>query len=178
MAHSQKYRDYNYLIQHLKHEDIHLYEALDIGNDNVKEIVKTIEDKLNANPPTTTVYHVFNFGLAQGADLVVAVEPTSYLTVEAPKGIKLFRWRIRANTAPTGANIIIDIKRNGSTIFPAGGANKIVLPAGSLRAKKENAFLSNPFVVNFDDELIPEVTQVGSTVKGFKIQIQLTGIVL
>lgn len=117
------------------------------------------------------------FGLAQGGDLAVAIEPTSYLTVEQPNGARLFRWRIRANVAPTGANIIIDIFKNGASIFPAGTANKIVLPAGQIRAKG-TTFLTNPYTVAYEDELIPKVLQVGSTIKGFKIQIQLTGVVL
>jgi len=174
---SQKYRDINFLIQHLKHEDIHLYEALNVTNDNVNNLVKVVDDVLVPSVPPV-IQERYIFGLGQGGDITVGVEPTSYVTCEQPNGARLFRWRIRANIAPTGSDIQVDIKKGGSSILPVGAGNKIVLPAGQLKAKKENAFITNPFTILFDEELVPEVLQVGSGTPGFRVIIQLTGVVL
>lgn len=176
----QQYRDINFLIQHLKKEDPHLYEALNVTDANVKQLIDTIQNPdtppIAVAPPVIQERYIF--GLAQGSDLEVGTEQTSYITVEQPKGARLFRWRIRANTAPTGSSIVIDMLRNGISIFKSGDVNKIVLPAGQIRAFKENAFLTVPYDVKYADELIPSVIQIGSTIPGFRIIIQLTGTVL
>jgi len=122
-----------------------------------------------------TQYDRFVFGLATINDLSTGTSVTPKITVE--RACKLLRWRITANTAPVGANIVVDIKRNGSSIFAAGLANKIVLPAGSIRANNTN-FLSSPLNLAYQDELIPDVLQVGTTTPGFRIQIQLVGQIL
>lgn len=114
----------------------------------------------------------FVFGLGVGSNIAVGASATPKITVE--RKVQLTHWRITANTAPTGSSIIVDVKVNGSSIFTAGSANEIVLPATLLK-NEGTTFIANPKILLVGDELLPDVIQVGSTIPGFRIQIQIIG---
>lgn len=125
---------------------------------------------------STTGYDRYVWGLGIGNLLAVGTRVAPIITIERPT--RLLRWRITANSAPTGAGIVIDIKRNGtSSLFLAGNPNKIVLAAGGVR-NKGTVFATNPFDTVYEDELTIDVIQVGSTFPGYRIEIQVWGLVL
>ena len=68
---------------------------------------------------------------------------------------------IAAKTAPTGADLIVDINRNGTSIF---GATKLVLPAGQTGPVTQNGFASTALTEL--DKLTVDIDQIGSTVAG------------
>jgi hypothetical protein len=115
------------------------------------------------------------FGLGVGANIAVGSSATPKITCE--RKTQLTHWRITANTAPTGSSIIVDIKKNGVSIFPAGTANEVVLPATLLKAQG-TTFVAAKTICNVGDELLPDVIQVGSTIPGFRIQVQIVGLVV
>lgn len=128
---------------------------------------------LITNSGDTTDRYVF--GLGVGANIAVGSSATPKITCE--RKTQLTHWRITANTAPTGSSIIVDIKKNGVSIFPAGTANEVVLPATLLKAQG-TTFVAAKTICNVGDELLPDVIQVGSTIPGFRIQIQIVGMVV
>lgn len=75
---------------------------------------------------------------------------------------------ILAKIAPTGADLIIDIKKNGVSIF----STKPKILAGQT-SDDGGAVLSTTTVAN-GDILTYDITQVGSTVRGSDITVGLT----
>jgi hypothetical protein len=72
-------------------------------------------------------------------------------------------------TAPTGASIIVDVYKNGSTVFTTAG-NRPAITIGSL-----SDLSSVPDIVSLDagDYLTVGIVQVGSTVSGSDLTIQI-----
>ena len=70
--------------------------------------------------------------------------------------------RISVNTAPTGATIIVDVNKNGTTIFTTQG-NRPVISASAFTGTS-----TNPDVTTFasGDYITFDVDQIGSTVAG------------
>lgn len=130
---------------------------------------------------STTGYDRYVWGLGIGNLLAVGTRVAPIITIERPT--RLLRWRITANSAPTDASftatsIVIDIKRNGtSSLFLAGNANKIVLASGGVR-NKGTVFATSPLDTVYEDELTIDVIRIGSTFPGYRIEIQVWGLVL
>lgn len=78
-------------------------------------------------------------------------------------------WVVKAFTAPTGANVIVDIHKNGTSIF-ADGVNRPVLPAGQTSATGQ-AFNIPDFVQG--DVFRMDIDQIGSGTPGENVEIQL-----
>ena len=77
---------------------------------------------------------------------------------------------ICANISPTGADLILDIKKNGSSIFTAG---QVILPAST--ANRAVITYSGVFTTGLSfsrsDVLTPHVLQIGSTLEGQDINV-------
>ncbi|HEX4662482.1 MAG TPA: hypothetical protein VH144_02615 [Candidatus Saccharimonadales bacterium] len=75
---------------------------------------------------------------------------------------------VDAGTAPTGASLIVDVKKNGTTIYTTQ-ANRPTLTAGSQAAN------SVPDVTAFadGDYLTVDIAQVGSTVAGSDVSVMI-----
>jgi hypothetical protein len=73
---------------------------------------------------------------------------------------------LAAKTAPTGADLVIDILRNGTTILAA----PVSLAAGATSASSTNFA---PGALNAGDVLTLDVNQIGSTFAGQDVTIQL-----
>lgn len=73
-------------------------------------------------------------------------------------------------TAPTGANLIIDINKNGVSIWNATPANRLTVVAGATSGN-QTAFDTPALAA--DDSLTLDVDQVGSTVAGADLSVIL-----
>jgi hypothetical protein len=67
-------------------------------------------------------------------------------------------------TPPTGASVLIDVKKNGASIF--AGGSYLEIPAGQTEVVRTIDFSSTPTTVERDDELTVQVVQVGSDFAG------------
>lgn len=76
---------------------------------------------------------------------------------------------LEVTTAPTGAALIVDIKKNGATIF----TTKPQINAGSLTGGSGAIFNAIPMPLAVDDKLEAFVTQIGSTIPGSNLVIAL-----
>jgi hypothetical protein len=158
-------------------------EFMRILNERIREINDALQgqNQAAASRPFRVVsgssngFYRYVFGLGAGSNIAVGTSATPKNTSE--QKVQLARWRITANVAPVGSSIVVDLMRNGVSIFPAGLANKVVLPSGLLK-NKGTTFLTAPLIMAYEDELLPDVLQVGSTTPGFRIQIQVTGMVI
>lgn len=156
----------------------------------IAETFQEVDDQLNAlqkpasNIPTTVKppaipadqIKVYTFGW--GGDIPVGASATPKIR-SAFKTVLQY-WTITANVAPGGASIIVNIKNNGVSIFPAGTANEVVLPATQVLALGM-MFLGSPAappIVQIGDLLLPDVIQVGASPPGFRVQIELVAKVI
>lgn len=78
--------------------------------------------------------------------------------------------RASVTTAPTGSTIIVDIKKNGTTIF----STKLTIDAGEKTSvtAATAAVLSTTTVAD-DDEITIHIDQVGSTIAGAGLKVVL-----
>ena len=73
------------------------------------------------------------------------------------------RARLYVNTAPTGADLICDVNKNGTSIWNSTPANRVKVVAG------QNAGTQTSFditTLSADDIFTVDIDQVGSTVSG------------
>lgn len=146
-----------FLIQHLKREDIHLYEALG-------ELERSIKDTIReAVPFVGADFQEIGFNFAIGAaNLAVGtnVPPPRVVTNKNNDGTMRF-WLVRAGVVPTGADIVIKIFKNSlahvTLTIPAGFGGTIV---------ETNIQNSS---VKYLDVYTADVVQVGSLIPGRKI---------
>lgn len=82
----------------------------------------------------------------------------------------LSKWYLNIKTAPTGASLIIDINKNGTSIFNTHQSYRPTLTASSTSSSGIN-FDTTSLVEG--DILTIDVDQVGSTVQGSDITITL-----
>lgn len=75
--------------------------------------------------------------------------------------------RAAVNTAPTGAALIVDVNKNGTTLY-TGGTGRPSIAAGANSANG-----NSPAVTTFDanDYLTVDVDQVGSTIAGADLTV-------
>lgn len=109
--------------------------------------------------------------LALSVDGTVAVGAGSH-RIYNDTGVALTIRSVRATvgTAPTGAALIVDVNRNGTTIFTTQ-SNRPTVTAGSNTSGKVTAV--NTTTLNDGDYLTVDVDQVGSTVAGANLVVQV-----
>lgn len=90
-------------------------------------------------------------------------------TFRVPYSMTLSGVKISTNTAPTGSNLVVDIKSQGTTIFST--LPEII--AGS-KVGGSSAVLSTTSLL-VDDEITVFVNQIGSTIAGTGLKVWLLG---
>jgi hypothetical protein len=107
------------------------------------------------------------FALANGANATVAADQTNHVVVTGNYTISKC-WAV-AKTAPTGADLIIDVHVNGTTIWSTQ-ANRITILANATSGSQTSF---NTTALNAGDVLSIDVDQVGSTIPGTGITVEL-----
>lgn len=89
----------------------------------------------------------------------------------AQPGVRILRWMLTMNVAPTGGNNVYDIRKlpinendltKGISIFPDGNANKIIHEAGKIRADGAK-FHHTPYDLMYREELMFDILSIGSS---------------
>ena len=95
----------------------------------------------------------------------------SKVTFRVPKAMTLSSINLNVNTAPTGADIHVMVKLNGSNIT----SSDMIIPAGA----KTSVGTSQPSIAissfAFDDEITVDINQVGSTNPGAGLKMWMIG---
>jgi hypothetical protein len=78
--------------------------------------------------------------------------------------------RASAGTAPTGASILVDINKNGTTIFTTQANRPTIAAAANTSGKVTNMDVTT---VAAGDYLTVDIDQVGSTVSGSDLVVQI-----
>ena len=116
------------------------------------------------------------FGLV--ADLLVLSDLTNHYICR--KGGTFLDCVVNPKVAPTGAAAILDIEKSAddgatwASVFPAGEANKLNLPAGSTATVSLAVFAAAPNnAIAPGDLLRINCLQKGSTIAGSRIEVVL-----
>jgi hypothetical protein len=117
---------------------------------------------VSANIPRST--YPITWGVAIGVPAVTGTDVTPHYLVQFPG--TLIACTICAKTAPTGADLIVDLLQNGASLL--SGA-KLHLPAGSLTGST-SSFAGIPLTIGA--LLTLNVTQVGSPSPGQDVTVQ------
>lgn len=88
----------------------------------------------------------------------------------APFNLTIIRASARVKTAPTGASIIVDIKKNGTSIWNVTPGNRLSV-AASAQLGTQSSFDTTSVLQ--DDALSLDIAQVGSTVTGADLTVEL-----
>jgi hypothetical protein len=100
-----------------------------------------------------------------GALTVAAGTARLYL----PSAYTLLDYRVSVGTAPTGASLIVDINKNGTTLFTTQSARPTITASSFL------ASTTAPAITTFaaGDYITVDVDQIGSTVAGSDLVVVL-----
>ena len=113
------------------------------------------------------------FGITVTNETADIATGTAIQTRRMPCDINLTEVRANVTTAPTGANLIVDIKLNATSIFTT---NLLSIDAGEYTSVTA---LTAPNITTTlltdDSEITIDVTQIGSTVAGTGLKILLIG---
>lgn len=111
--------------------------------------------------------------------IVAASDETTALTTGTGKvtfrvldAFTLSEVRIAVNTAPTGSTIIVDVNKNGVSIF----STRVTIDASektSMTAATAAVLSTTSFAV--DNEISIDVDQIGSTVAGAGLKVAFLG---
>jgi len=109
-----------------------------------------------------------NFIVAVSDETTALTTGTGKVTFRMPYAAKLAAVRASVTTAPTGANLIVDIKEGGTTIL----STLLSIDAGA----KTSTTATTPAVISDtnladDAEMKIDVTQVGSTIAGAGLKV-------
>jgi len=99
----------------------------------------------------------------------LTLNATGSAVVTMPFGLTVSTGSLRVNVAPTGSAIIVDINRNGTSIF----STLPQIAADSTTSNKTGTL--SPTTFSVDDEISVAIDQVGSTTAGSGLTIMLTG---
>ncbi len=130
----------------------------------LETLIKTARVSI-ISPPMRATFEMDMPNLGQA----VGLAPNRY-TVQLPPGsvaAVIDSWDgLFPADPPSGLDYIADILLNGSSIFPAGNPNKIVMTAGSTAQQSGFTFSSTNLQVVNGDVLSFNVIQVGSVLPG------------
>jgi len=102
-----------------------------------------------------------------GDPLTIGTDKSAYIVLDF--NCLILAAYARAKTAPTGADFIIDINKNGSTIWATQG-NRLKIVAGTSTGSQT---LFDTKKLSTGDYLTVDVDQIGSSVGGSNVTIQL-----
>lgn len=107
-------------------------------------------------------------GISFYVDGTLAVD-TKLCSVIAPFAMTITEIRIAVDTAPTGANLIVDVNKNGTTLYTTQG-NRPTITAGNTSATATDPDVT---AIAVGDKISLDVDQIGSTVAGENLMVTL-----
>jgi hypothetical protein len=85
------------------------------------------------------------------------------------KTLTFVKVRISVGTAPTGATIIVDVNKNGTTIFTTQGGRPVIAISGNTGTSTA----MDVTTLADGDYLTVDIDQIGSTIAGSDLTIQV-----
>jgi hypothetical protein len=115
--------------------------------------------------PTAKVKTTLSFAVTG----TLAVGTDKAPTLLAPCSLTITKVKLVVKTAPTGADLIVDVNKNGTTIFTTQ-ANRPKVTAGNTTGDSVAPDVTS---LSEGDKLTVDVDQVGSTVAGADLTLEV-----
>jgi hypothetical protein len=147
-----------------------------IDNANIKASAGIAESKLSFNTASghdhdgsnsKAIPKGFVFTVTGTATIGTSVAPA----LPAISSMTFNKAYVYCKTPPTGANLIVDINKNGTSIWGTNTANRVTLTAGSAIPCTQTSFDTTTCVEN--DIITVDIDQVGSTEPGQDLTVIL-----
>lgn len=122
-------------------------------------------DHAHGTPPLPYAELVFS---VPGA--VAAVTGTARVYIDSGRALTIQAVRASVGTAPTGAALIVDIKKNGVTIFTTQANRPTIAISANTSGKVTNMDVT---ALADGDYFTVDVAQVGSTIAGSDLTVQI-----
>jgi len=90
--------------------------------------------------------------------------------IDLPYAGTIKKTRAYAKTAPTGADLIFDINKNGTSIWNSTQSNRVKIAASSNTGSQTSFDTTS---ISVDDYFTIDIDQIGSTVAGSDITVEL-----
>lgn len=111
-------------------------------------------------------------GLAVSDETTALTTGTARLTFRMPYALTLTDVRISVTTAPVGSTIIVDVNRNGTSIF----STRVSIDASERTSvTAATAHVLSTTALSSDDEITVDIDQVGSSTAGAGLKLWLIG---
>jgi len=92
-------------------------------------------------------------------------------TIRVPFAGVIERVDIYVDTPPTGADLIVDVNKNGTSIWASTQANRVKIAAGDYSGSQTSF---DTTAVSVGDIFTIDIDQIGSTVKGSDLTVVIT----
>ena len=92
---------------------------------------------------------------------------TDLMSIIVPMALTITEIRCAVSTAPTGANLIIDINKNGTTLYTTQGNRPTIAASGTSATATD----SDVTALVVGDILSLDIDQIGSTVAGSNLSV-------
>ena len=164
-------------------------EALTIGNDKVtyakmQNVSATARimgrntagagdmEELTAAQVKTLLAIPFEMEIAVSDEATALTTGTAKVTFRMPRAVTLTAVRASVNTAPTGANIIVDINESGSSVL----STRLYIDEDDKTSEHSStdAVISDSALAD-DAEMKIDIDQIGSTIAGKGLKVTLIG---
>ena len=111
-------------------------------------------------------------GVACSDETTNLTSGTAKATFRMPYAMTLTSVRANVNTAPSGSTILVDVNKNGSTIF----STRVSIDASEKTSvTAASAFVLSTTSLANDDEITVDIDQIGSSTAGKGLKIWLIG---
>ena len=111
-------------------------------------------------------------GIAVSDEVTPLTVGTGKTTIRMPYGLEITDIRASVNTAPIGANIIVDINQNGTSIL----STKLTIDDGEKTSTTAaSSYVASTTTLTDDAEITIDIDQVGSATAGKGLKIWIIG---
>lgn len=115
------------------------------------------------------------YGVAVSDETTDLTTGTAKLTFRMPFAMTLTNIRASVTTAPTGADILVDVNASGGSIINSAIAPLRIDATEKTSVTAANQPLITTSTLNDDEEITIDIDQIGSTVAGAGLKVTLIG---
>lgn len=120
---------------------------------------------------TMTIYTRQILWFLPDTEIATGTDKSATIVYHGPN-LTLVRWDLRAKTAPTAADLIVDINVDGTSLWASTQANR---PTIAAAATSGTGTAFDTTTLTDGDILTIDADQIGSTIPGGQVTVMLEG---
>jgi hypothetical protein len=91
------------------------------------------------------------------------------MRIPFPRAATVTNVAVMVSTAPTGASVIVDVNKNGTTMFTTQANRPTIAASGTA----DNTSVPDVTSISANDYITVDVDQIGSTVAGANLSVRV-----